>query len=50
MFTYPAAQFFWSFVGEALGTTLDLSEFLTTRANQSGKRRCLFWLVFAAMS
>jgi hypothetical protein len=50
MFTYPVAQFFWSFVSEALGTTLDVSEFLTTRENQSGKKRCLFWLVLAAVS
>jgi hypothetical protein len=52
MFSCPAAQFLWSFVGEALGTEwqdLDLSDFLETRANQTGKRRRLFWLVFAEL-
>jgi hypothetical protein len=46
-------RFLWSFVAEALGPewqALDLGEFLEEHANRTGKRRHLFWLVFAAMT
>jgi hypothetical protein len=52
IFTCPTAYFLWSFVAEALGLewqALDLGEFLEVRANCTGGRRRLFWLVFAAM-
>ena len=53
MFTYVAAGFLWNFVHEALGPAWqasDLGEFLETQANRIGKRRRLFWLVFAVMT
>jgi hypothetical protein len=53
MFAYSAARFLWSFVAEALGPewqALDLGEFLEVHANRSGKRRRLFWFVFASMT
>jgi hypothetical protein len=53
IFTCPVARFLWSFVVKALGPewqALDLGEFLEVRANRTGGRRCLFWLVFTAMS
>ena len=53
MFSCPAARFLWSFVHEALGSewqALDLGEFLEVNANRTGRRRGLFWLVFAAMT
>uniref|UniRef100_A0ACD6AGQ7 Uncharacterized protein n=1 Tax=Avena sativa TaxID=4498 RepID=A0ACD6AGQ7_AVESA len=53
MFACPAARFLWSFIRDALGPdwqTHDLGEFLETQANQAGKGRRLFWLVFVAMS
>jgi hypothetical protein len=53
IFTCPAARFLWSFVAEALGPewqAFDLGEFLEVRANRTGGRRRLFWLVFASMS
>jgi hypothetical protein len=53
MFACSAAHFLWSFVAEALGPewqALDLGEFLEVHANRPGKRRRLFWLVFASMT
>jgi hypothetical protein len=53
MFACSAARFLWSFVAEALGPewqALDLGEFLEVHANRPGKRRRLFWLVFASMT
>ena len=53
LFSCPAARFLWSFVHEALGPewqALDLGEFLEVNANRTGRRRRLFWLVFAAMT
>jgi hypothetical protein len=53
LFACPAARFLWSFVSEALGPEWqapDLGEFLETQANLTGRRRRLFWVVFAALS
>ena len=53
LFSCTASRALWSFVREALGPdweTLDLVEFLEARATQPGRQRCLFWLIFAAMS
>jgi hypothetical protein len=53
LFSCPAARFLWSFVSEALGPewqALDLGEFLEAQANHTGRRRRLFWFVFAALS
>jgi hypothetical protein len=53
IFACPAARFLWSFIAEALGPewqAFDLGEFLEARANHTGGRRRLLWLVFAAMS
>jgi hypothetical protein len=53
IFTCPTTRFLWSFVAEALGPewqAFDLGEFLEVRANHTGGRRRLFWLVFATMS
>jgi hypothetical protein len=53
MFACPVARFLWSFVAEVLGPkwhALDLGEFLEEHANRTGKRRRLFWLVFASMT
>jgi hypothetical protein len=53
IFTGPAFRFLWSFIAEALGPewqAFDLGEFLEVRANHTGGRRRLFWLVFAAIS
>jgi hypothetical protein len=55
MFACPAVRFLWlwSFVSEALGPewqALDLGAFLEEHANRTGRRRCLFWLVFASMT
>ena len=53
LFSCPAARFLWSFLAEALGPewkALDLAEFLEVQANHTGRRRSLFWLVFAAMT
>lgn len=46
-------MFVWNFVCETLGTdweALDLAEFIHTKDNQAGRRRHLFWLVFAALT
>ena len=43
LFSCHAAHFLWSFLAEPLG-------FLEVQANCTGKSRCLFWLVFAAMN
>jgi hypothetical protein len=53
VFTCHAARFLWSFIFEALGTewqALDLAEFLEEHTNHTGRRTCLFWLVFAVMT
>ena len=53
LFSCPAARFLWSFLAEALGPewqAQDLAEFLEVQANRTGKRRRLFWVVFAAMT
>ena len=53
LFLCPAARFFWSFLAEALGPewqAQDLGEFLEVQANCTGRRRRLFWLMFAAMT
>ena len=53
LFSCPAARFLWSFLAEALGTewqAQDLGEFLEVQANRTGRRRRLFWLMFAAMT
>jgi hypothetical protein len=53
MFARPAARFLWRFVSKALGPkwqALDLGEFLEEHANRTGRRRRLFWLVFASMT
>jgi hypothetical protein len=53
MLAYPTTRLLWSFVFEALGPewqALDLDEFLEEHANRTGRRRHLFWLVFAAMT
>ena len=53
LFSCPAARFLWSFLAEALGPewqARDLAEFLEVQANHTGRRRSLFWLVFAAMT
>lgn len=52
-FPCPAARFLWNFIHEALGPewqASDLGEFLEAAANHTGRRRRLFWLVFAAMT
>ncbi|KAE8779934.1 Heparanase-like protein 2 [Hordeum vulgare] len=52
LFSRVAAQALWCFVREALGpewVAHDLAEFLQVRATQVGRKRRLFWLVFAAM-
>jgi hypothetical protein len=53
VFACPDASLLWSFVSEALGPewqALDLGEFLEEHANRTGRRRRLFWLVFAVMT
>jgi hypothetical protein len=53
MFACPAARFLWSFVSEALGPewqALELGEFLEEHANRTGRRKRLFWLVFASIT
>jgi hypothetical protein len=53
IFTCPAAGFLWSFISEALARewqALDQDECLEEHANRAGRRRLLFWLVFATMS
>uniref|UniRef100_A0A453QXL4 Reverse transcriptase zinc-binding domain-containing protein n=1 Tax=Aegilops tauschii subsp. strangulata TaxID=200361 RepID=A0A453QXL4_AEGTS len=52
LFSCVAAQALWCFVREALGPEWeahDLAEFLQVRATQVGRKRRLFWLIFAAM-
>ena len=52
VFSCVAAQALWCFVREALGPEWeahDLAEFLQVRATQVGRKRRLFWLIFAAM-
>lgn len=52
-FSCPAARFLWNFLREALGPdwqASDLGEFLEAAANHTGRRKCLFWMVFAAMT
>ena len=51
-FAFLASLVLYCFVSEALGLngTMNLSEFLETQANQTGRRRWLFWLFFAAMT
>lgn len=52
-FTCSVARFLWCFVCEALGPdweALDLPGFSVTRANQTRRRRRLFWLVSTAMT
>ncbi|KAE8770246.1 hypothetical protein D1007_58052 [Hordeum vulgare] len=52
LFSCVAAQALWCFVHEALGLdweAYDLVDFLQVRATQVGRKRRLFWLVFAAM-
>ncbi|KAE8785065.1 abc transporter g family member 37 [Hordeum vulgare] len=47
------AQALWGFVREALGPEWeahDLADFLHARATQAGRKRRLFWLIFAALS
>jgi hypothetical protein len=53
MFSCPAAQFLWRFLHEALGPewqASDLSDFIEVHANNTGRRRRLFWLLFTALS
>ncbi|KAK1618982.1 hypothetical protein QYE76_024499 [Lolium multiflorum] len=53
MFSCPAARFLWSFLQEALGPEWQasvLGEFIEAHANNTGRRRRLFWLVFAALT
>jgi hypothetical protein len=53
MFSCPAAQFLWSFLQEALGPEWQasaLGEFIEVHANNTGRRRRLFWLLFAALT
>ncbi|KAE8766362.1 dna replication licensing factor mcm2 [Hordeum vulgare] len=52
LFSCVAAHALWCFVREAVGPEWeahDLAEFLQLRATQVGRKRRLFWLVFAAM-
>ena len=52
LFSCVAAHALWCFVCEALGAEWeahDLAEFLQVRATQVGRKRRLFWLIFAAM-
>lgn len=52
LFLCTEARFLWTFVREALGLdweALDQAGFLQTRANQTERRRHLFWLVFVAL-
>ncbi|KAE8798766.1 hypothetical protein D1007_25950 [Hordeum vulgare] len=51
LFSCVAAQALWCFVREALGPeweAYDLADFLQVRATQVGRKRRLFWLIFAA--
>ncbi|KAE8809708.1 hypothetical protein D1007_13596 [Hordeum vulgare] len=53
LFSCIAAQALWCFVHEALGPeweAYNLADFLQVRATQVGRKRQLFWLVFAAMT
>ena len=53
MFSCMAARALWSFGRDALGPDWeagDLAEFLQARATQTGHKRRLFWLIFAAIS
>ena len=53
MFSCPAARFLWSFLQEALGPEWQasaLGEFIEAHANNTGRRRRLFWLLFAALT
>uniref|UniRef100_A0A453ED06 Reverse transcriptase zinc-binding domain-containing protein n=1 Tax=Aegilops tauschii subsp. strangulata TaxID=200361 RepID=A0A453ED06_AEGTS len=52
LFSCVAVQALWGFVREALGPEWeahDLAGFLQVRATQVGRKRRLFWLIFAAM-
>ena len=52
LFSCIAAQALWCFVREALGPeweATDLAGFVQVRATQVGRKRRLFWLIFAAM-
>ncbi|KAE8787033.1 dna replication licensing factor mcm2 [Hordeum vulgare] len=53
LFSCDAAQALWGFVREALGPEWeahDLADFLQVWATQAGRKRRLFWLIFAALS
>ncbi|KAE8796507.1 Signal recognition particle 54 kDa protein, chloroplastic [Hordeum vulgare] len=53
LFSCVAAQALWGFVPEALGPEWeahDLADFLQVRATQAGRKRRLFWLIFATPS
>ena len=53
LFSCIVTEAFWSFVREALGPNweaLYLVKFLEARATHPGQQRCLFWLIFMAMS
>ena len=53
LFSCSAARFVWNFIAEALGPEWqahDLVGFIEVQANRAGRRRRLFWLLFAAMT
>ncbi|KAE8779383.1 dna replication licensing factor mcm2 [Hordeum vulgare] len=53
LFSCVAAQALWGFVREALGPEWeahDLAKCLQVRATQAGRKRRLFWLIFAALT
>ncbi|KAE8775755.1 putative NOT transcription complex subunit VIP2 [Hordeum vulgare] len=53
LFSCEAAQALWGFIREVLGPEWeahDLADFLQVRATQAGRKRRLFWLIFAALS
>ncbi|KAE8797566.1 hypothetical protein D1007_27219 [Hordeum vulgare] len=53
IFSCVADQALWGFVHETLGPEWEahnLTEFLQIRANQAGRKRRLFWLIFAALT